>query len=176
MQDVNINNISSYFVLGFVYECPLSFLVDTGAGVSLLCGDIWEKAVPRGSACDYQGACRLVGMDGIPINVCRAASVDVTVEGHTLSHQFIIADHITAKGILGMNFLEKNKCILDLCKGRILMKDVGVVQLQPHSLKKPCTPARVNLAATLTASPFQLLLKWRSWVNYTLKTTITHGW
>ena len=30
------------------------------------------------------------------------------------------------------------------------MKDLGVFQLQPHSLKKPCTPARVNLAATLT--------------------------
>ena len=40
MQDVNINNIASYFVLGFVYECPLSFLVDTGAGVSLLRGDV----------------------------------------------------------------------------------------------------------------------------------------
>ena len=41
MQDVNINNISSYFVLEFVYECPLSFLVDTGAGMSLLRGDVW---------------------------------------------------------------------------------------------------------------------------------------
>ena len=89
-------------------------------------------------------------MDGIPIKVRGAASVDVTVEGHTLSHQFSIADHITAEGILGMDFLEQNKCILDLCKGRLLMKDLGVVQLQPHSLKKPCTPARVNLAATLT--------------------------
>ena len=95
MQDVNINNISSYFVLGFVYICPLSFLVDTGAGVSLLCGDIWEKAVPRGSACDYQGTCRLVGVDGIPIKVRGAASVDM-VEGH-----------ITAEGILGMDFLEQ---------------------------------------------------------------------
>ena len=150
MQDANINNISSYFVLGFVYECPLSFLVHTGAGVTLLRGDVWEKAVPRGSACDYQGACQLVGVDGIPIKVHGAASVDVTVEGHTLSHQFIIADHITAEGILGMDFLEQNKCILDLCKGRLLMKDLGVVQLQPHSLKKPCSPARVNLATTLT--------------------------
>ena len=35
MHDVNINNISSYFVLGSVYECTVSFLVDTGAGVSL---------------------------------------------------------------------------------------------------------------------------------------------
>ena len=95
---------------GLFTYVSLSFLVDTGAGVSLLCGDIWEKAVPRGSACDYQGACRLVGVDGIPIKVHGAASVDM-VKGHTLSHQFIIADHITAEGILGMDFLEQNKYI-----------------------------------------------------------------
>ena len=89
-------------------------------------------------------------MDGIPIKVRGAASVNVTVEGHTLSHQFIVADHITAEAILGMDFLEKNECILDLCKGRLSMKDLGVVQLRPHSLKKPCTPAKVNLVETLT--------------------------
>ena len=127
MQDVNINNISSYFVLGCVCECPVSFLVDTGAGVSLLRGDVWEKAVPNSSAYALQGACRLVGVDGIPIKVCGAASVNVTVEGHTLSHQFIVADHITAEAILGMDFLEKNECILDLCKGRLSIKGLGVV-------------------------------------------------
>ena len=100
MQDVNINNISSYFVLGCVCECPVSFLVDTGAGVSLLRGDVWEKAVPNSSAYALQGACRLIGVDGVPIKVCGAASVNVTVEGHTLSHQFIVADHITAEAIL----------------------------------------------------------------------------
>lgn len=149
MQDVNINNISSYFVLECVYECPVSFLMDTGAGVSLLCGDVWEKAVHHSSPCDLQGACWLVGMDGIPIKVCGAASVNVTVEGHTLNHQFIVADHITAEAILGMDFLEKNEHILDLCKGRLSMKDLRVVQLQPHSLKKPCTPAKVILVETL---------------------------
>lgn len=150
MQDVNINNISSYFVLGCVYKCPVSFLVDTGAGVSLLRGDVWEKAVPHSSACDLQGACRLVGVDGIPIKVRGASLVNVTVEGHTLSHQFIVADHITAEAILGMDFLEKNKCVLDLCKGRLMMKDLGMVQLQPHSLKNPGTPTKVNLVETIT--------------------------
>ena len=41
MHDVNINNVSSYFVLGSVYESPVSFLVDTGAGVSLLRGNVF---------------------------------------------------------------------------------------------------------------------------------------
>ena len=98
MQDVSINTVSSYFVLGYVFDCPVSFLVDTGAGVSLIRGDIWEKAVPHNSARDLQGACRLVKVDGIPIKVRGTASVNITVENHTyFNHQFIIADFITAK-------------------------------------------------------------------------------
>ena len=104
-------------MLGCVCECPVLFLVDTGAEF-FASWDVWEKAVPHSPACDLQGACRLVGVDGIPIKVCGTASVNVTVESHTLSHQFIVADHITAEAILGMDFLEKNECILDLYKGR----------------------------------------------------------
>ena len=38
--NVHVNNISSYFVVGKVLETPVSFLADTGVGVSLLRGDI----------------------------------------------------------------------------------------------------------------------------------------
>ena len=52
-----------------------------------------------------------------------------------------------------MDFLEKNECILDLCKRSLTLKDLGAVQLQPHSphsLKKLGTPVKVNLVETLT--------------------------
>ena len=62
----------------------------------------------------------------------------------------MVADHITAEAILGMDFLEKNECILDLCKGNLTLKELEVVQLQPHCLKKLGTPVKVNLVETLT--------------------------
>ena len=40
MLTIHINNVSSYFVVGEVFETPVSFLVDTGVGVSLLQKDI----------------------------------------------------------------------------------------------------------------------------------------
>ena len=69
MPHVNINNVSSYFVVGKVFETPVSFLVDTGAGVSLLRGDVQDRAMPGNMKMELKGTYRLVGVDGIPINV-----------------------------------------------------------------------------------------------------------
>ena len=50
-------------------ETPVSFLVDMGAGVSLLRGDIWDRVVPENNGMDREVTYRLVGVDGIPIKV-----------------------------------------------------------------------------------------------------------
>ena len=67
--NVHVNNISSYFVVGKVLETPVSFLVDTGAGVSLLRGDIWDRVMPENNGMDKEAAYHLVGVDGIPIKI-----------------------------------------------------------------------------------------------------------
>ena len=69
MPHVDINNVSSYFVVGKVFETPVSFLVDTGAGVYLLQGDVWDRAVPGNTKMELKGTYKLVGVDGIFINV-----------------------------------------------------------------------------------------------------------
>ena len=48
----------------------------------------------------------------------------------------MIADGITAEAILGMDFLEANRCVLDLCRGELVAKDVGMISLWPHSSSK----------------------------------------
>ena len=70
MPHVNINNdVSSYVVVGKVFETPVSFLVDTGAGISLLRGYVWDRAVPENTKMELKQTYRLVDVDGIPINV-----------------------------------------------------------------------------------------------------------
>ena len=70
MPHVNINNdVSSYVVVGKVFETPVSFLVDTGAGISLLRGFVWDRAVPENTKMELKQTYRLVDVDGIPINV-----------------------------------------------------------------------------------------------------------
>ena len=73
---VNINNVSSYFVVGKVLEAPVSFLVDIGTGVSLLRGDVWDRAVPGNTKMELKGTYGLVGADGIPIDVQGTVSAN----------------------------------------------------------------------------------------------------
>ena len=69
---ITINSVSSYFLPGCVFETDISCLVDTGAGVSLLNGDVWDKVGP-GSIVLEPVHQKLVGVDGISLKV-RGAS------------------------------------------------------------------------------------------------------
>ena len=41
----------------------------------------------------------------------------IFLEGLVFNQKFVIADEITAEAILAMDFLEANRCVLDLCRG-----------------------------------------------------------
>ena len=71
----------------------------------------------------------------------------MSLETLTFNQQFVIADGITAEALLGMDFLEANKCVLDICKGELVAKDKGMISLQPHSSSEhSCN--KVNLVET----------------------------
>ena len=58
------------------------------------------------------GVCQnIVGVDGHAIQVCGSVKIPVTISDRIFEPTFIIADGITAGGILGMDFLEDNKCV-----------------------------------------------------------------
>ena len=49
MPTVHINNVSRYFVVGEVFETPVSFLVD-------IQGDMWDRLVPENNGMDREVA------------------------------------------------------------------------------------------------------------------------
>lgn len=101
----SINNVSSYLLPCSMYNVPVSFLIDTGAGVSLLQGSVWDKIRPKDHKLRTVTVHRLVGVDGIPIRVRGSAWIQFSIGGMEFDHEFIIADHITAEAILGLDFL-----------------------------------------------------------------------
>ena len=76
------------------------------------------------------------------------ASVKISVGNLTICHNFVIADKITAEAILGMDCLEENKCVLDLFKGDLSLKDQTKIQLQPHSVSQLLGCAKVSIVET----------------------------
>ena len=103
---------------------------------------------PENNEMDGEVTYRLVWVDGIPIKVRGTVSVEVCLEGLVFNQKFVIADGITAEAILGMDFLEVNRCVLDLGRGELVAKDKGMIPLRPHSsTKSSCL--KVTLVETI---------------------------
>ena len=132
MQTLSINNVSSYTLTCKVYGTPVSFLIDTGAGVCLLKDEVWNKVKPKGSILKPLKVHGLVRIDGIPIKVQGSATINLSIAGKTFNHDFIIANQITIDAILGLDFLESHNCmILNIAEGMSSINGHAVV-LNPH--------------------------------------------
>ena len=66
----SINNVSSYLLSCSIYGSRVSFLVDTGAGVSLLSKPVWDRIKPTKGGLNPIVTRRLVGVDGVPGRIC----------------------------------------------------------------------------------------------------------
>ena len=151
----SINNITSYFVCARVLGAPVAFLVDTGAGVSLLNGSIWDKCKSSEIKLEPGVYQNLVGVDGHPIRVRGSVTVPVSIAGRSFQQQFIIADHITAEGILGVDFMERNNCVVDLAKRQMTVEKCIAIPLASNA---PCynmnaTASNVFIKETCTIPP-----------------------
>ena len=151
-QTFSINNVSSYLLSCSIYNSPVSFLIDTGTGVSLLSKSVWDKIKPAKERFNPMVTHRLVGVDGVPIKVEGMVSAPITTGEVTLQHDFIVAEQITAEAILGLDFLETNKCILDLAGGEMQITD-KTVPLIPQPSNKEVQCARITVTENWTIPP-----------------------
>jgi len=57
---------------------------------------------------------QLVGVDGAPLHIRGSVTVELKISTKTFKQELIVVDALTSEGILGINFLEANNCVLDL--------------------------------------------------------------
>ena len=91
---------------------PTSVLVDTGATVSLLSRTVYDRmdeAYEASTEVDGE----VVSTNGTLVKVLGQASVQLKIADEAWTQDMIIAD-IHEDGILGMDFLLKHKCIINL--------------------------------------------------------------
>lgn len=110
-----------------------SFLVDTGAAVSLISLDVW-KQLSAPVTLEPLVKQRLVSVSGSPLEVAGSARVTIVIGGTGFEVTVIVVDGVAAEGILGLDFLQLHQCSIDIDK-RLLYLQNASIQVQLDSRK-----------------------------------------
>ncbi|KAL5479408.1 hypothetical protein EMCRGX_G022928 [Ephydatia muelleri] len=106
----------SYRLKGYIASIPVQFVVDTGASVSLLSTDVWHRvsANKHMELKEWGGSSRLVGVNGSPLHVQGIVLVFLTLSKNVVfENKFLVVEGMTVEAILGLDFLETFKCMID---------------------------------------------------------------
>ena len=121
---LTVNPASAYHVVGSINGI---IMLDTGAAVSLINEDTWNKLADLTvKPLSKWNGCQLLGVEGTPIPVVGVAYVEVFFSGVNVRAEFIVAKTLSADAILGLDFLEQNQCVINAekrvlhLKGRVL--------------------------------------------------------
>ena len=101
-----------------------SFLVDSGAAVSVVSYDI----LPPSARSSMNGTPPLtIGANGIPLDVLGIVNVMVELENIKVHHDFVVARKLTVECLLGMDFLSRHGAVIDCsnCKLTLAVRDEG---------------------------------------------------
>ena len=126
---ITINSVSNYSVDVYTGNALVSFFVDTGAAVSLVHGDIWDSI-------KLLAACNIDSSGWYSPSSERSVKAKLSLLGQKFDHKLVIAESLTSQGILGLDFLEANHCILSLATGELLMHGKSI-PLQPQNTREP---------------------------------------
>ena len=111
---ITINCVSIYSLKVCIKGVWVSFLIDAETAVSFVDGRVWDSM--NNTVKLNPMSMRLVGVDGVPLQVHRSTIISLSICGLTIDQNFIVVYALTSQGILGMHFLQSNHCILNLAE------------------------------------------------------------
>ena len=116
----------------------VSFLVDTGSGVSILAARTWRK---WGRAEDgltrYWG--RLCSVEGRALECLGKAQLTVTLGTRVIEWSFIVAEIGDDEGILGNDFAMAHELTVRPCEGAVYLPDLAGTGKGHMGERLPCT-------------------------------------
>ena len=109
-----------YFVPACVGNMPLTFLVDTGSNVTVLCRDLLDSWPQEHLPSLIPVNTQLVTATGECSPFYGEVEVEISLGNQKLKHQILFAD-IKNDGILGIDFLSANGCDVLLSKDHLML-------------------------------------------------------
>ena len=132
---------------------PISFLLDTGAAVTLISRDVWRRVnAKQPTKLQPWANLKLVRVDGYPIEVHGQAPVTIIAQGKALDTEALVGSPLTTKGILGLDSLKKHQATIDV-KSRQLLLGGRNCTLSLTEAGTPPTAQPMVCAVTTTCIP-----------------------
>ena len=115
-----VNPHVAFHINAVINSYTVHFMLDTGAAVSLLSNDTWNKIKGTSTLTPWTNP-GLVGVGGTPLRVSGIAKLCLELGGQQYHVEMVVAD-LRTEGILGLDFLETNQCAIDLPQGTMKLK------------------------------------------------------
>ena len=99
-------------VQGLLHQHPVTFLLDSGAAVSVV---HYDKLPPKcaDGLSQVMTDTSMVGANGQPLEVVGQVELPVTVGKFKATHEFVVVQHLSVDCLLGADFLLQHKAVID---------------------------------------------------------------
>ena len=95
-----------------------------------------------------------MGVDGTRLEKWGTATTEIAFVGETFQFPVLVGSSLTADAILGMDFLDANKCTLEMANKVLRFPNRVSISLQDPSSQPHIIQAQVTLEETLSIPPF----------------------
>lgn len=82
----------------------LPFLVDTGAAITAISGELWQR-LPTKNPLQPNPSMSIRTVTGNPMTVRGMFLISFVIDGHLFTHKLFVVDDLSHDGILGKDFL-----------------------------------------------------------------------
>ena len=150
-----VSPTSGFHLPGSINGMEVSLLVDTGAAVTLLRLDTWERVVGKSPVVlEPWNAVKLLSAGGAPLTVHGRAHVVLSLGAERFQVEVVVASPLTSPAILGLDFLLQQHATIDLaCQTLYLAKCGCVVPLEDPGTATELAELSVCCAATVEIPP-----------------------
>ena len=116
------------FVKADMYGYTANFLIDTGATVSLVAPHIYHLCAAqlgKPPVIDELGK-PILTADMTPLKVKGTTKLSFAVKGMSFQHQMVVMSDLDIDGIIGLDFMQKYSCSIDIAKELLLVQGQAV--------------------------------------------------
>ena len=127
----------NFVITGTIQGIPTTYLLDTGAAVTLLHKDKWDALPLTTTSLKPWTGRPLVGVAGSPLEVWGTTFVDIEIAGEHFHTQIVVASALTAEAILGGDFLREHQCSLEVGQRLLRFGNRGITITMDNRSSEP---------------------------------------